>query len=167
MNAKNSHGLTSPHLASKNGHFLTAKLLISRDANLTHQDDEGMTALHYVALWTNSLDLVDYLMRTDEALIHVRNQRQETALEVARLNGKTELVRHIINIFKDQSQMVVDSQLVKDQKLNCPVCFEGEDFVIASCMHTFCRPCIYEWLETENTCPNCRTDLEYEQLLDF
>ncbi|VDK41877.1 unnamed protein product [Anisakis simplex] len=26
------------------------------------------------------------------------------------------------------------------------------------CGHVFCRQCIHTWLETENTCPNCRKD---------
>jgi hypothetical protein len=43
----------------------------------------------------------------------------------------------------------------------CIICFENcfdKSAVITSCSHIYCKGCIDEWLENNNSCPYCRTE---------
>ena len=43
----------------------------------------------------------------------------------------------------------------------CPVCMETLDHPVRlECKHVFCEECISQWLETESTCPICRSAVE-------
>ena len=44
----------------------------------------------------------------------------------------------------------------------CPICLESllpETQKITKCQHTFCGSCLNKWLETNHTCPMCRTEV--------
>lgn len=42
----------------------------------------------------------------------------------------------------------------------CPICQETTATPkITSCQHTFCVSCLDKWLETNNTCPMCRSQI--------
>lgn len=44
----------------------------------------------------------------------------------------------------------------------CAICMEAIDHVdhiTTNCGHAFCKGCIHEWLESNMTCPNCRTQV--------
>ena len=44
----------------------------------------------------------------------------------------------------------------------CAICMDAIDpvsHVTTNCGHAFCKGCIHEWLESNTTCPNCRTQV--------
>lgn len=41
---------------------------------------------------------------------------------------------------------------------SCCICFDGKEFVLTSCCHLFCLPCIKRWVEISGTCPICRNE---------
>lgn len=43
---------------------------------------------------------------------------------------------------------------------SCCICFDGKEYVLTSCCHLFCLPCITRWIEISNTCPICRNEFE-------
>jgi hypothetical protein len=47
---------------------------------------------------------------------------------------------------------------------DCPVCqdcfTEGEKVVRMPCGHSFHRPCLQPWMQSHNTCPTCRYELD-------
>ncbi len=48
----------------------------------------------------------------------------------------------------------------------CSICYgkiNKNDYYISDCNHTFHSSCIDTWLERDNTCPLCRTDLPQEK----
>ena len=45
----------------------------------------------------------------------------------------------------------------------CPICLEDikcKDLYISSCNHIYHKKCIYKWLESKNTCPTCRYNIQ-------
>jgi len=45
-----------------------------------------------------------------------------------------------------------------DEELLCSICLGVlEDPVHGTCGHTFCKICINNWLQSQNTCPMCKT----------
>lgn len=47
------------------------------------------------------------------------------------------------------------------QEDTCPVCMETLNHPVRlECNHIFCEECISQWLETESTCPICRSAVE-------
>jgi len=44
----------------------------------------------------------------------------------------------------------------------CAICMDAidhADHTTTNCGHAFCKDCIHEWLESNMTCPNCRTQV--------
>jgi len=51
---------------------------------------------------------------------------------------------------------------------NCSICLsQSIDPVSGSCIHTFCRSCITRWMESNNSCPNCRKEINLLNCLPF
>ncbi len=47
--------------------------------------------------------------------------------------------------------------------IECSICIENildEDKDITKCTHVFHKECIKKWLESNNTCPSCKTELK-------
>ena len=63
----------------------------------------------------------------------------------------------------------IRSHICFDDEFDCPICLEtvypsmGTDITkvaaTTGCGHTFCKQCIYNWLETHKSCPMCRTPI--------
>jgi len=58
-----------------------------------------------------------------------------------------------------------------EQKV-CSVCLDTPLGVVKliNCNHTFCKDCIYKWINIKGTCPNCRTPVsrcEIGQALEY
>ena len=45
----------------------------------------------------------------------------------------------------------------------CSVCLERpfKKVTLINCNHTFCKDCIYKWININESCPNCRTPASY------
>jgi DNA repair protein RAD5 len=46
--------------------------------------------------------------------------------------------------------------LENDEEKTCLICFEVTDLTLTKCGHLFCRLCIKEWLNRNNSCPMCK-----------
>lgn len=48
---------------------------------------------------------------------------------------------------------------IKDE---CPICYDQiNDLFITHCNHHFCNSCIHKWAKTKNSCPLCRSLLNF------
>ena len=61
---------------------------------------------------------------------------------------------------------LVRNRLFRLTKYNfCSICLENikysEGSFLNECEHIFHKNCLNNWLETNTTCPNCRTDISY------
>lgn len=62
---------------------------------------------------------------------------------------------YLQKLWFNQIDKVDSSNIIK-----CPICLEGIiNKKVTTCNHSFCECCIDKWLETNNTCPSCRTIL--------
>ena len=46
----------------------------------------------------------------------------------------------------------------------CQICLENTQNILTQCNHEYCFQCIYEWLEKQTTCPNCRKHLKLSEM---
>lgn len=53
-----------------------------------------------------------------------------------------------------------DVEEEEDAYDSCCICFEGKEYVLTSCCHLFCLPCITRWIEISSTCPICRNEFD-------
>lgn len=50
--------------------------------------------------------------------------------------------------------------------MTCKICYENQKELITKCGHQFCLNCIREWMNIQNICPYCRSDLNYNQIIE-
>ena len=48
---------------------------------------------------------------------------------------------------------------IKKEDGICSICFENKNNCISNCDHLFCFKCIHSWLENNDDCPYCRSDI--------
>lgn len=41
----------------------------------------------------------------------------------------------------------------------CSICLDSNPLFITECGHYFHDRCIYSWLDTKTSCPNCNTEI--------
>src|SRR5947207_2399371 len=48
-----------------------------------------------------------------------------------------------------------------EDELTCAIC-SGifRDPAVTACLHTFCKDCMYQWMEQEKSCPVCRKPVD-------
>jgi hypothetical protein len=70
-----------------------------------------------------------------------------------------DLNRKIEDITKENKDLV---QQKKDTEKICNICINTveDEFYKTKCLHNFHPECITNWLKVNETCPNCRNDLE-------
>jgi hypothetical protein len=53
------------------------------------------------------------------------------------------------------------ADVIFTESADCAICLQAHETHAAQlrCGHSFCRPCIAEWLERARTCPVCRKDV--------
>ena len=85
VNITNGNGETPVHLAAKKGHLQVVKFLVEEaKADAYFKDKEfGATPLHWSA-FEGHLDVVKYLVERNPKSIDIKNNREETPLEVAK-----------------------------------------------------------------------------------
>ncbi len=52
--------------------------------------------------------------------------------------------------------------------MDCSICLESfnninKETIITNCKHQFHKSCLDSWTKINNSCPNCRTDINYKQ----
>ena len=68
----------------------------------------------------------------------------------------------------DRKRVVGKTEYQLDNIFTCIICrniFDEPVFTYCCCWRTFCKVCIHQWLEDNNTCPNCWNALTINQLL--
>ena len=99
------------------------------------------------------LSYMDSMMHT----IELQNQNRITAhnLRVRRTYTAPKLVTTKL------------SHISQETYSTCAICFEETPAapIRTSCKHHFCVPCLYEWFETNHSCPICRKNVKYTRLL--
>ena len=50
--------------------------------------------------------------------------------------------------------------------MSCKICYENKNEVITKCGHEFCMDCLKDWIEIEQICPYCRSDINFDTILD-
>jgi len=83
MNISNLDGASPAHVAAANGHCEVLKKLVSNGAYINSQDEDRDTALHY-AVREGRKDVVEFLVKGCKARIDIRNEDEETALDLAK-----------------------------------------------------------------------------------
>ena len=87
------------------------------------------------------------------------NDSTNTSIVVA------QVMEHLISIvcFEESSTAVVDGD-------TCPICFDlitkNKNVCSTPCGHVFCFKCIVKCLNTSNTCPFCRTEINDKPVHD-
>ena len=57
-------------------------------------------------------------------------------------------------LFSDNIKKKTFTKGIKDE---CVICYENKQLIKTVCEHSFCNGCISEWIQTNNTCPMCRS----------
>ena len=50
----------------------------------------------------------------------------------------------------------------KHESYDCGVCYKTltmDDNVVTKCSHHYCKDCFYRWIQTNASCPMCRTPI--------
>jgi ankyrin repeat protein len=93
-NQKNLDGATPAHIAAAGGHIAVLEVLATHGAYMNQQDDEGDTPLHW-AVRESRLKAVEYLVSQCNAQVDLRNESQETPLQLASILEETEMVEFL------------------------------------------------------------------------
>jgi uncharacterized protein len=126
VDVQNDNSETPLHMASCNGKFEIAHLLVKCGSNMDSKDQNGGTPLHIAAL-EGHLDIVELLIQlgTD---VNMWNLNEETSLDLACRHGKHDIahflsekmgvgeVGHVVDtcmITLDTESQNVDSDIVK------------------------------------------------------
>ena len=87
----NSRGVTLLHVASANGYYDTAKLLVKNNASVNIQDDKGNTPLHCASKYNQSKAVK--LLLNSNANPLIRNYDNDTATDLAEDDGLREMLQ--------------------------------------------------------------------------
>jgi ankyrin repeat protein len=91
--------ITALHFAAKNGHAETVRALLSYGADASAQDRFGYTLLH-AAVKKNRIDVVRLIISKishNNAVLSIKNTANETALDIAKYNGYSDIVEALSN----------------------------------------------------------------------
>ena len=89
--------LTPLHFAVKNGHFDATRLLIDCEANIRVRDADDMTPIYYVALFSQDVNILKYLLCHGGNFEEKMPGSQQSNLHSAVLNGHYEAARFLLN----------------------------------------------------------------------
>ena len=124
----NPRGVTLLHVASANGYYDTAKLLVKNNANVNIQDDKGNTPLHCAAKYDESK--VVKLLLNNNANPLKRNFDNDTAMDLAEDDSLRELLQDAGLAFSVKASGVVKpirTHLSSSEHSDVDVAGEGEE----------------------------------------
>ena len=123
----NSRGVTLLHVASANGYYDTAKLLVKNNASVNIQDDKGNTSLHCAAKY-NECKVVKLLLNNNVNPLK-RNFDNDTAMDLAEDDSLRELLQDAGLAFSVKESGVVGpvrTHLSSSEHSDAEVAGEGE-----------------------------------------
>ncbi|XP_043670732.1 peroxisome biogenesis factor 10-like [Vespula pensylvanica] len=86
-----------------------------------------------------------------------------------RLLGIITLMQTVLRIWQNESQQKNNEELIKltetDVHKNCQLCTEAISTTATPCGHTFCWPCISNWLRNKPQCPFCRENVPPQRIV--
>jgi ankyrin repeat protein len=95
-----SSGITSLHLASRNGHFDVVEFLVKKGAEVNKQEDKTLlTALHYAA--TKGFLRIIKLLIDNGANSNLRDEQGKTCLHYSVIFGDVEVVKYLTEKVED------------------------------------------------------------------
>ena len=90
--------LTPLHFAVKNGHFDATRMLVDCEANLHLRDADDMTPTYYVALYSQDVNIMRYLVQNGGGNLEEKMPGSlQSNLHSAVLNGHLEAARFLLN----------------------------------------------------------------------
>ena len=108
INVRDSEGLTPLMHAIENKNKPRIQMLIDLGADLKIQDEDGLTALHYVCMREGMEDILVKMVEQERNLLNVHSHSQKTPLELALICKKEKNVLHLIklgaDIYKENQQ---------------------------------------------------------------
>lgn len=113
IDAENKEKATPLQLASADGKFEVAFVLIENGANIAAQDRNGLSAIHYAALWQEKIcpktgvkilpsalvdanKVIDLLLQKDHKLINAKDKSGYTPLHFAAQNNQANIAQHLL-----------------------------------------------------------------------
>lgn len=113
--------------------------------------------------------------KTSNIIELIKNKRQEELIEI---NSKIEIytLRNDSEKINEwtQKKVKIENQLTEiDKKFeemlnnNCFICYDTLEYPVLepNCQNLFCTKCLIKWLQQNNTCPLCRTDINMSSLI--
>ncbi|XP_035718898.1 peroxisome biogenesis factor 10-like [Vespa mandarinia] len=86
-----------------------------------------------------------------------------------RLLGIITLMQTVLRIWQNESQQKDNEELIKlaetDVHKNCQLCTGAISTTATPCGHTFCWPCISNWLRNKPQCPFCRENVPPQRIV--
>ena len=89
--------------------------------------------------------------RHSKELNNVREQRNIINSRILRTKSSIEFVKERLDALQTRTHI-------------CPICMEKKCSVITPCGHLFCSQCIKKSLKTNKACPECRQDVEEDNI---
>jgi ankyrin repeat protein len=106
VNAANENQQTPLHLASKKGNNNVTKLLLEKSSCVSTVDNDKNTPLHLALAHSGDLDTVKLLLQHSEdvkSLVNAVNENQETALHLAVIKKRSEVVKLLVEKFSNSN----------------------------------------------------------------
>ena len=66
------------------------------------------------------------------------------------------------NILEEEKEEKKEEYKNKHESYDCGVCYKTltmDDNVVTKCSHHYCKDCFYRWIQTNASCPMCRTPI--------
>lgn len=93
----------------------------------------------------------------------------ETRIKILTIRNKKEQIEKLqISVKRIQEQIKeLDTRFNDMLSGSCNICFEKitEPVMEPNCQNIFCGKCLFKWLEDNDTCPLCRTNVEKNKLI--
>ena len=129
----NSRGVTLLHVASANGYYESAKLLVRNNAKVNIQDDRGNTPLHCASKYNHSK--VTKLLLNNNANPLMKNFDSDLATDLAEEDSLRELLQDSCLAFSVSSSGVVHSSLPLFSSEQSDAELQGDSEQFANSLH--------------------------------
>ncbi len=159
-------------IACKKGNIKLAKKLLETNPalNISAENDHAFR-------WTCSyghLDVAKWLLEIKPTIdIFVNNHY---AFRTSCLHDHIDVATWLVELYPNKykftiegnkilnyeisEQIIIDGTKIISSSEICPICYTTNCDVITNCEHTYCNPCINNWLTNNQSCPTCRANIK-------